>query len=115
MGCKNDNNIWHPTQLDNDIMDQYDNDEPNMAKDNVPKVVYTTTDPDLFFEPSTESIAKYNSNLEVPDIYPMPPSIDKMLEIHPAQDDAYLGDSLLRFSALPVKMPMKMHPDLKKP
>ena len=92
-------------------MDQYNNGEPNIAKDNVPKIVDTTTDPDLFFEPSTERIAKYNSVLEVPDICLMPPSIDKMLEIHPAQDDAYMGDSLLRFSALP----MKMHPDLKKP
>jgi hypothetical protein len=34
-----------------------------------------------------------------------------MLELHPAQDDAYMGDSLLRFSELP----MKIHPDLKKP
>jgi hypothetical protein len=102
---------WHPTPLDDDIMDQYDNDEPSIAKDTVPKIVDTTTDPDLSFEPSTERIAEYNSILEVPDIYLMPPSIDKMLEIHPAQDDAYMGGSLLRFSALPIKM----HPDLKKP
>jgi hypothetical protein len=88
---------WHPTPSDDDIMDQYDNDEPNIANDNVPKIVDTTTDPDLFFEPSTERIAKYNSILEVPDICLMPPLIDKMLEIHPAQDDAYMGDSLLLF------------------
>jgi hypothetical protein len=75
---------WHPTPLDDDIMDQYDNDEPNIAKDNVPEIVDTTTDPDPFFEPATERIAKYNSILEVPDICLMPLSIDKMLELHPA-------------------------------
>jgi hypothetical protein len=45
--------------LDDDIMDQYDNDEPNIAKDNVPKVVDTTTDPDLFFEPSIELLMRH--------------------------------------------------------
>jgi hypothetical protein len=59
---------WHPTPSDDDIMDQYDNDKPNIAKDHLPKIVDTTTDPGLFFEPATERIAKYNSILEVPDI-----------------------------------------------
>jgi hypothetical protein len=55
---------------------------------------------------------KFDSILGVPDICLIPPSIEKMLELHPAQDDAYyVGDSLLRFSPLP----MTMHPALKKP
>jgi hypothetical protein len=81
---KQPSETWHPTPLDDDIMDQYDNDEPNIAKYNVPKVVDTTKDPDLFFEPSTERIAKYNSILNVPDICLMPSTIDRMLESHPA-------------------------------
>jgi hypothetical protein len=69
------------------------------------------TDPDQFFEPVAERITKFDSILEVPDICLIPPSIEKMLELHPAQDDAYVGDSLFRF----LPLPMTMHPALKKP
>jgi hypothetical protein len=57
MGCKNDNNFypskmkqpletWHPTPSDDDTMDQYDYDEPNIAKHHMQKIIDTTTDPD---------------------------------------------------------------------
>jgi hypothetical protein len=75
------------------------------------KIPDAATDPDQFFEPVDERMKKFDSILEVPDICLIPPSIEKMLELHPAQDDAYKGDSLLRFSPLP----MTMHPALKKP
>jgi hypothetical protein len=48
------------------------------------------TNPDQFFEPVAERIKKFDSILEVPDICLIPPSIEKMLELHPAQDDAYV-------------------------
>ena len=99
---KQPSETWHPTPSDDDIMDQYDHDEPNID---------SATDPDLFFEPPLERIKKYDSVLEVPDLCLIPPSIDNMLKLLPAQDDAYTGKSLLRFSPLP----MKMHPELKKP
>jgi hypothetical protein len=103
---------WHPTPPDDEIMDEHDYDEPDIIDKTVPPpIIDATTDPDQFFEPAPERIKKYDSILEVPDICLIPPSIDKMLELHLAQDDAYKGDSLLRFSPLPIKM----HPDLKKP
>ena len=80
-------------------MDQYDMDEPDPA-----------THPDQFFEPSTSRIKKYDSILKNPDICLTPPPIDKMLDVHIAEDDPYSGESLLRFYALPVDI----HPDLKK-
>jgi hypothetical protein len=94
---------WHPTPRDDDIMDQHDHDEMNICD--------AATDPDQFFQPPTKRVKKFDSILEVPDICLIPPLIEKMLELHPAQDDAYEGDSLLRFSPLP----MQMHPALKKP
>ena len=82
-----------------DIMDQYDRDESDPDAD---------TDPEQFFEPSSERISKYNSILEVPDLCLVPPSVDKMLELHLAQEDPYTGKSKLRFSA----KKMKLHKDL---
>jgi len=103
---------WHPTPPDDDIMDQHDYDELNITNNKTPVINHdAAADPDQFFEPPVERIQKFDSVLEVPDICLIPPAIDKMLELHPAQDDDYLGESLLRFSPLP----MKMHPDLKKP
>jgi hypothetical protein len=55
--------------------------------------------------------ARYNNLYEIIATRYIYLLLDEMLEIHPSQDDAYMGDSLLRFYALP----MKMHPDLKKP
>jgi hypothetical protein len=92
-------------------MDQYDHDESNISNDTMTmKIPDAATDPDQFFEPVAESITKFDWILEVPDICLIPPSIEKMLELHPAQDDAYMGDSLLCFSPLP----MTMYPALKK-
>jgi hypothetical protein len=52
---------WHPTPSYDDIMDQYDYDEPNIAKDHMPKIIDTTTDPDQFFEPAPERIRRVPS------------------------------------------------------
>jgi hypothetical protein len=100
---------WHPIPLDDDIMDQYDHDELDINNDTMTmEIPDAATDPDQFFEPVAERITKFDLILEVPDICLIPPSIEKILELHPAQDDAYVGDSLLQFSLLP----MTMHPAL---
>ena len=88
---------WHPMPPDEDIMDQYDYDEPDVANDHMKDIIDANTDPDQFFEPAPDRTKKYDSILEVPDICLIPPSIESMLQLHPAQDDAYVGDSLLRF------------------
>ena len=86
-----------------DDMDQYDMDEPD--------IVTPTIDPDQFFEPPSSRIKKFDSILRNPDICLTPPSIDKILGLHLAQEDPYTGESLLQFFPTPVKL----HPDLKKP
>jgi hypothetical protein len=100
---------WHPTPSDMDTMDKYDHDELNLDAD---------TDPEQFFEPSTERISKFDSILELPDLCLVPPSVDKMLELHLAQDDPYTGESELRFSstAIPLRKDLKRQKtDAKKP
>jgi hypothetical protein len=74
---------WHPTPLDDDIMDQYDHDKSNINNDTMTmEIPDAATDPDQFFEPTDERVTKFDSILEVPDICLIPPSIEKMLEQH---------------------------------
>ena len=73
-------------------MDQYDHDESDID---------ANTDPDQsFIEPASERILKYNSSiLEIlADLCLVPPSFDEMLQLYPAQEDAYWGFSITFFS-----------------
>ena len=87
-------------------MDEHDHDEPNLSSHNS-----ASNDPDQFFEPAKERFKKFDTILQVPDIQLVPPSIEKMLQIHPVQDDQYNGESLLHFSHQHIPI----HDDLKKP
>ena len=74
-------------------MDEHDHDEPNLSSHNS-----ASTDPNQFFEPAEERDKNFDPFLQVPDIRLVPPLIQKMLQIHPVQEDQYDGEPLLPFS-----------------
>ena len=97
---------WSSAPNNHDTMDEHDHDKPNLSSHNS-----ASNDPNQFFEPAKERFKKFDTILQVPDIQLVPLSIEKMLQIHPVQDNQYDGESLLRFSHQRIPI----HDDLKKP